>query len=99
MGDGLDPILLVAPVADYSARDEWEGALTAPGSEDYRYLVSAIDTSKSYGMDRFRNPWLFNVQAASMSLISPQHPHTYRDFGFIFGRAAAPAATASSCRP
>jgi hypothetical protein len=73
-----------AAAADYSPRDEWAQTLTKPGTDDYRYLVSAIDTSKSYGIDRFRNPWLFNVQAASMSLISPKHPSTYRDFGFIF---------------
>jgi hypothetical protein len=72
--------------ADMSARGEWEKGLTKPAKheEEYRYLVSSIDTSKPYGMDRFQNPWLFNVQAVSMSLISPEHPHTYQDFGYIF---------------
>ena len=71
---------------DLSARKDWATGLTAPGKKvkKYRYLVSSIDTSKRYGLERFRNPWLFTVQAASMSLISPEHPHTYRDFGYIF---------------
>jgi hypothetical protein len=72
--------------ADFSAREEWKQGLTAPDPDqkDFRYLVSSIDTSKHYGLDRFRNPWLFSIQAVSMSLISPEHPQTYRDFGYIF---------------
>lgn len=72
--------------ADLSARNQWATGLTKPDKKvkKYRFLVSSIDTSKRYGLERFRNPWLFTVQAASMSLISPEHPHTYRDFGYIF---------------